>query len=58
MRCFFLRGGHIVAVEMLDAKSDEHAVEQGKALFTTRGDKIDGFEIWDKARVVHRYPPD
>ena len=59
MRCFFMRGGHIVAVELLEAESDEHAVQQGRALFDGRRlDKLDGFEIWDRARVVHRHPPD
>jgi len=28
-----MRGGHIAAVELLDAKSDEEAVEQCRALF-------------------------
>jgi len=33
MRCYLMRGGHIAAVELLDAKSDEEAVEQCRALF-------------------------
>ena len=59
MRCYFMRGGHIVAVELLEAESDEHAIELGKAKFQERSnEKFDGVEIWDKARPLYRYPPD
>ena len=40
MRCYFMRRGHIAAVELLDAKSDEEAIEQCRALFEERKSKF------------------
>lgn len=58
MRCYFLREGHIGAVEVLTDASDDAAVKEAEALFAKRKDKEDfaGFEVWDRARFVHRYP--
>ena len=54
-----MRGGHIVGVELLIAESDSHAIELSKSFFDARAEQnLDGFEIWDKARVVHRHPPE
>ncbi|MGH6983109.1 MAG: hypothetical protein ACRED7_02205 [Stellaceae bacterium] len=58
MRCYFMRDGHIGAVEILADTSDAAAVAQAQALFEQRKDKFAGFEVWDRARFVHRYPPD
>ena len=57
MRCYFMRGGHIAAVELLDAKSDEEAVEQCRALFEERKSKFEAFEVWDHARKIAQGPP-
>ncbi|MGH6968865.1 MAG: hypothetical protein ACREEL_07425 [Stellaceae bacterium] len=57
MRCYFLRDGHIGAVEMLTDESDAAAIAQAAALFDARQDKFSGFEVWDHARFVHRHPP-
>jgi hypothetical protein len=57
MRCYFLRNGHIFEVEPLPGLTDEQAIEKGHALFEAREDQLDGFEIWDMARVVLRHPP-
>ena len=57
MRCFFMRGGHIAAVELLEVKSDEEAVEKCKALFEERKSKFEGFEVWDRARKIAEGPP-
>ena len=57
MRCSFLREGHIAAVELLDVKSDEEAVEKCKALFEERKSKFEGFEVWDRARKIAHGPP-
>jgi hypothetical protein len=47
MRCSCLREGHIAAVELLDVKSDEEAVEKcSKAL-----------RFWDRARKIAHGPP-
>ena len=57
MRCYFIRGGHIVDVEVLNVASDTQAVEHAAKLFATRAkDKLDGFEVWDRARFIHRFP--
>jgi hypothetical protein len=52
MRCFFVRAGHIAAVETLDVKSDEEAIEKSKALFEERKAEFEGFEVWDGARKL------
>ncbi len=57
MRCYFMRGGHIAAVELLDVKSDEEAIELTKALFEVRKSKFEGYEIWDRARKIAEGPP-
>ena len=56
MRCYFFRGGHIAAVETLKEGSDEALVEQARALFEKREREYQGFEVWDCARFVYRYP--
>lgn len=58
MRCYFIRDGHIGAVELLTDTSDAAAIAQAQALFEQRKDKFAGFEVWDRARFVYRYPPD
>ncbi len=57
MRCYFLRNGHIHAVELLTDISDEAAVEQARELFEKRNGAFEAFEIWDRTRFVRRYPP-
>ena len=57
MRCYFVRGGHIAAVEILDVKSDEEAVEKCAALFEEWKSKIEGFEVWDRTRKIAEGPP-
>ena len=57
MRCYFMRDGHIAAVELLDVNSDEEAVEKCKALFEKWKSKYDGFEVWDRARKIAHGPP-
>lgn len=57
MRCYFMRGAHIGAVELLTDASDEAAISQAKALFEERKkDEFAGFEVWDRARFVYCYP--
>jgi hypothetical protein len=55
MRCYFTRGGHIAAVEELPDLSDE-AIAKAHALFAERKHIFEGFELWDLARVIARYP--
>jgi hypothetical protein len=58
MRCYFMRDGHIVAVEVLTVGiSDAEAIETSKILFREREATgfCDGFEVWDNARHLYRY---
>ena len=57
MRCYFMRRGHIEAVEVLTVLSDEDAMEQCRQLFKERSERFEGFEVWDRNRYVYRYPP-
>jgi hypothetical protein len=57
VRCYLMRDGHIGAVELVSDASDEAALAEAKALFAKRNDVFSGFEIWDRARFVHRHPP-
>jgi hypothetical protein len=56
MRCYFMRGGHIASVEELPGLSDEEAMAKADALFSERKHLFDGFELWDRARVIVRRP--
>jgi hypothetical protein len=57
MRCFFMRDGHIAAVELLEPVSDQEAVHRSKQLFLARvKEGFDGFEVWDHQRIIFRYP--
>ena len=56
MRCYFLRGGHIGAVEVLTEEADEAAIKHAVALFENRKKEFEGFEVWDRARFVYRHP--
>lgn len=63
MRCYFLRKGHIAGVEVLpEGLTDTEAVERAQQLFVERQQqqtaRYDGFEVWDRARHIHRWPPD
>jgi hypothetical protein len=55
--CFFLRAGHIAAVEMLPDLSDQEAIAKAhKLFFLDRRGQFEGFELWDRTRVVFRHP--
>ena len=56
MRCYFMRGGHIEAVEELTGLSGEEAIEKAHALFSERKHLFEGFEVWDRTRVLIRHP--
>jgi hypothetical protein len=56
MRCYFMKGGHIVAVEVLEGLADAEALEKAFALFDERKDRFEGFELWDRTRVIIRHP--
>ena len=54
MRCYFLSGGHIAAVEELTGLSDEEAVAKARRLYAERMASYEGFEVWDRTRFVIR----
>ena len=55
MRCYFLRGGHIVAVEELTGLSDKEVIVEAQALFSGREKSVEGFEVWDQTRAIIRH---
>src|SRR4051794_35108805 len=48
LRCYFLKGGGIHAVEPLIAASDADAIKQSRSLFAAKRGKYEGFEVWDR----------
>lgn len=60
MRCYFMRNGHIAGVEFLDEATDEAQIARARELFAQKGaaKSADGFEVWDGARFLYRYPED
>lgn len=56
MRCYLMRDGHIRAVEVLVADSDQDAIKQSHALFGKVAEKYEGFELWKGARFICRHP--
>ena len=59
MRCFFMKQGHITAVELLPGLNDAEAVKKSHELFEARKNEAgyEGFEVWQEARVVFQYSP-
>ena len=57
MRCYFLRSGHIVAVEELAGLSDEEAIVKAQILFSESKIPVGAFEVWDQTRVIITHPP-
>jgi hypothetical protein len=60
MRCYFMRNGHIASVEVLEGVTDDAAaIKLGSTSFLKRlRDGFEGFEIWERDRMVFRYPED
>ena len=62
MRCYFMRDGHIFSVDVLRqgmTDTDADAVKAGASLLRKRiAEKqvLDGFEVWDCARFIYRFP--
>ena len=61
MQCYFMRDGHIEAVEELPGVSEEEAITKAHVLFSERKQHFEGFELWDRAREslfgIPRPPP-
>jgi hypothetical protein len=60
MRCYFMRDGRIVAVELLNQETDEGRIDEAHKLFEAKGRPlgVEGFEVWDGPRFVFRFPSD
>ena len=56
MRCYFMRDGHIAAVEELPGLADDEAIAKAHALFAERRHSFEGFELWERSRVLIRHP--
>jgi hypothetical protein len=56
MRCYFLLNGHVDAVESLTGLSDEEAIAKAHLLYLERKGQFEGFEVWDRTRVIIRHP--
>ena len=57
MRCYFLRGGQIAAIELLDRSlGDDAAVRQAASAFFAHMGEFEGYEVWDQNRMVFRIP--
>lgn len=55
MRCYLFHRGHIGAVEVLVAGTDDDVIQQARAVFEKRKNAFEGFEVWDRTRLVCRY---
>jgi hypothetical protein len=51
-----MRGGHFVDVDEVSELSDEKAIAKAHALFSERKDLFEGFELWDRERVLVGHP--
>jgi hypothetical protein len=57
MWCYFLRDGHLAGVEMLPlGLPDEDAIARAHILSSKRKGPFNGFEVWNRGRVVFRHP--
>jgi hypothetical protein len=56
-RCYLTNNGKIETVETLDVATDEQAVREAEKVFRDREQQYSGFEVWQRARFIHRFPP-
>jgi hypothetical protein len=58
-RCYFILGGRVAAVEVIETDTDADAVGRAQALLKTKNRerlRYTGIELWDLDRQVHAYP--
>jgi hypothetical protein len=56
MRCYYMRSGRIASFdEIVEYASDEDAIAKAHRLFASRSELFDGFELWQRTRVVYRH---
>lgn len=56
MRCYLVRRGHIVSVRELPGLSEIEAVDFARHLFSKYAKDHDGFEVWDRSRMIAQHP--
>ena len=56
MRCFFLRGGYIVAAADLASVLDKEAIAEARVLFSKHEYPVETFEVWDRTRAIITHP--
>jgi hypothetical protein len=54
MRCYFAKGGTIVATKEFADMSKEQAIAMAQTLFKESLGSYDGFEIWNRNRKIYR----
>lgn len=53
-RFYLLNSQSIAGVEILEAESDEVALQAAEALFRQKGATFNGFELWELDRRISR----
>lgn len=53
-RFYLLNSQSIAGVEILEAESDEVALQVAEALFRQKGTAFNGFELWELDRRISR----
>ena len=58
MRCYLIRMGRIENVAILHEGDDSALIAESSAIFESKKEAlgVEGFEVWDQARFVYRYP--
>jgi hypothetical protein len=54
-RCYLMNLGMIENVEIIEAETDEDAILVSKEVFVEKESRFSSYEVWDRARVVHRF---
>ena len=56
-RCYLMSAEKIQAVEIIDAATDAHAVQEAERVFREKATgRFSGFEVWELGRRVHLSP--
>lgn len=56
-RCYCLKNGRIVGVDVLNAANDDEAIALGNDAFKQRNGRCEGIEVWQGSRFVYRTGP-
>jgi hypothetical protein len=56
MRFYFTKNGHIVSVEELFGLKEAEATKDAHDVYSERQDFYDGYEVWNLARFLSKYP--